>query len=109
MTDARNALAEIKRGRMNESARTADFENNALQRCEVHLGEDRSDCIARMQRRGSSVGSVAGGGILRELTTRIAPVSPMVQPVPAKDPEEPLPSGRMSNCRWAPPSDWVCK
>ena len=86
MTDARNALAEIKRGRMNESAR-----------------------IARMQRRGSSVGSVAGGGILRELTTRIAPVSPMVQPVPAKDAEEPLPSGRMSNCRWVPPSDWVCK
>ena len=86
MTDARNALAEFKRGRMNESAR-----------------------IARMQRRGSSVGSVAGGGILRELTTRIAPVSPMVQPVPAKDPEEPLPSGRMSNCRWVPPSDWVCK
>jgi hypothetical protein len=86
MTDARNALAEIKRGRMNESAR-----------------------IARMQRRGSSVGSVAGGGILRELTTRTTVASPVVQPVLAKDPEEPLPSGRMSNCRWAPPSDWECK
>lgn len=109
MTDARNALAEIKRGRMNESSRAADFENNALQRCEAHLGEDRSDCIARMQGRGSSAGSVAGGGILRELTTRTTVVSPVVQPVLAKDPEEPLPSGLMSNCRWVPPSDWVCK
>ncbi|MES2949557.1 MAG: hypothetical protein V4858_13530 [Pseudomonadota bacterium] len=109
MKDARNALAEIKRGRMNESTSAADFERHALLRCEAHRGEDKSDCIARIQGRGRTLGSVASGGILRELTATKTPASPMVQPVPAAAPEAPLPSGLMSNCRWVPPSDWVCK
>jgi len=110
MTDARNALAEIKRGRMDESTRAADLEKNALLRCEAHKGEDRSDCIARIQGRGRTVGSVAGGGILRELTTTKTLAPPVVaQPVRPAAPEGPPPSGLMSNCRWVQPSDWVCK
>lgn len=109
MLDARNALAEIKRGRMEESARPSDFQKNALLRCEAHTGEDRSDCIARIQGRGRTAGSVAGGGILRELTTIKTLAAPAVQPVPPRAPEGPLPSGLMSNCKWVQPSDWVCK
>ncbi len=109
MKDARNALAEIKRGRMNESTSPAELERNAVLRCEAHKGEDKSDCMARMQGRGRTLGSVAGGGILRELTTTKTPAAPVVQPAPTTAPEAPLPSGLMSNCRWVPPSDWACK
>lgn len=107
--EARNALAEIKRGRMEASLTTADYARNALLRCEAHKGEDRADCIARIQGQGRIEGSVAGGGILRELiTTKVIPAAPVAAaPVPKKETERP--SGLMSNCRWVPPTDWVCK
>jgi hypothetical protein len=41
---------------------------NALRRCDAFSGDERQSCIARMQGQGSVQGSVAGGGILRELT-----------------------------------------
>ncbi len=34
--EARNTLAEIKRGRMSDSSLASDFEKNALIRCDVH-------------------------------------------------------------------------
>ena len=108
---ARNALADFKRGRLDESTSQSELMRNALLRCDAHKGDDRSDCIARIQGRGRTVGSVAGGGILRELTTtKTLAVNPvMAQPPRPVVPEGPPPSGLMSNCRWVPPSDWVCK
>jgi hypothetical protein len=52
------------------------YARNALQRCEALQGDDRSDCVARMQGQGTSSGSVAGGGIYRELVTREVVVVP---------------------------------
>ena len=46
------------------------FTRNALKRCEPLSGPDRSDCVARIQGQGTASGSVAGGGIYRELVTR---------------------------------------
>jgi len=43
---------------------------NALKRCEPLTEPDRSDCVARIQGQGTTSGSVAGGGIYRELVTR---------------------------------------
>lgn len=109
--EARNALAEIRRGRMNETWRSSDFEKNAVARCDVHQGDDKLDCLARMHGRGKTEGTVAGGGILRELTITtqvMVPPSP-VAPAPRKIQEENRPSGLMSNCRWVPPTEWVCK
>jgi len=108
--EARNTLAEIKRGKMNESWQSSDFTKNAVLRCDVHKGDDKTDCIARIQGKGRTEGSVAGGGILRELTTTtvVAP-PPVVQAPSPKAPDAPRPSGLMSNCRWVPPTDWVCK
>ncbi len=110
LREARNSWAEYRHGRMNETWKPSDFERNALQRCEVHSGDDRTDCIARIRGQGRTIGSVAGGGILRELTTRkVMPVTaPAMQTAP-KEPEGPPPSGLMSNCRWVPPTDWICK
>ncbi|QTN26663.1 hypothetical protein HZ993_15220 [Rhodoferax sp. AJA081-3] len=112
MREARNALAEVRRGKMQESWRTADFMNHALARCAVHTGDDKSDCIARIRGYGKQSGSVSAGGILRELTTtKSVPVnSPTVsKPEAAYVPDPNPPSGLMSNCRWVPPTDWVCK
>ena len=113
MREARNALAEVKRGKMKESWRNVDFANHALLRCDVHRGEDKYDCVARMRGQGRRTGSVAGGGILRELVTTTTPTvvasPPMPQAAPAYVPDPNPPSGLMSNCRWVPPSDWVCK
>lgn len=107
--EARNALAEIKRGKMNEIRQSAEFERNALLRCEAHQGDDKADCIARIQGKGRTEGSVAGGGILRELMTTTVIAPPVVQAPLPKAPEGPRPSGLMSNCKWVPPTDWVCK
>lgn len=73
------------------------YARNALKRCE-RLPEDlRVDCVVRMSGGGTTTGSVAGGGIYRELFTKehasaaaasapaAVPVAPVVDaPVVAK-------------------------
>lgn len=63
------------------------YARNALKRCEPLPDADRRDCLARMQGQGTTTGSVAGGGIFRELVTReSAPPEPAKaeQTAPAK-------------------------
>ena len=66
-TEARNALAEARRGGLTDAP--GQYEKNSTQRCSALKDDDRSDCEARMRGQGSSSGSVAGGGILRETVT----------------------------------------
>jgi hypothetical protein len=47
-----------------------DYAANASLRCQALSGSDRKACLARMQGDGTVSGSVAGGGVLRELATR---------------------------------------
>jgi hypothetical protein len=49
----------------------ADYERNALQRCQPLPPEDKADCERRVRGEGSATGSVGGGGIYRELRTTI--------------------------------------
>ncbi|WP_291013026.1 hypothetical protein [Hydrogenophaga sp.] len=42
---------------------------NALKRCEPLPEPERSECVAHIHGNGSTSGSVAGGGVLRELVT----------------------------------------
>lgn len=63
------------------------YARNALKRCEPLPDPDRRDCLARMQGQGTTTGSVAGGGIYRELVTRETVLSEPAkaqEPVPAK-------------------------
>ena len=46
------------------------YARNAIERCKPLPDADRSDCLARMRGQGTTSGSVAGGGIYRELVTR---------------------------------------
>jgi hypothetical protein len=82
---ARNeCLSDASTARASREPVTVDpdpgrYARNALQRCEALKEPDRGDCVARMQGQGTTSGSVAGGGIYRELVTRdgvVAPAAP---------------------------------
>jgi hypothetical protein len=68
--DAYAAHAELRRGR-STAADPAQLAANALKRCDPLPEADRRDCVARMQGEGTTRGSVAEGGIYRELVTRV--------------------------------------
>lgn len=64
--EARNALAEAKRDRLDEAPASA-VQRNQSQRCDAHAGDERAACEARMRGEGRTEGSVREGGILREI------------------------------------------
>ena len=71
LKEARNAEADRKRGALGGS--NAQFEANARARCNALGGEEKAACEARMMGYGTVSGSVAGGGILREVETVVMP------------------------------------
>lgn len=71
LKEARNAAAEKNRGRLETYGMN---EQHAMARCDVHsTGEDRAACQARVMGMGSVDGSVAGGGLIREVETVVMP------------------------------------
>jgi len=80
LREAGAALAEARRGNLTDGP--GQLRKNAKDRCNVLSGDERADCIARMNGEGSVSGSVGGGGILREKLT-IVPGTPS-EPTPTK-------------------------
>ncbi len=74
LQEAGAARNDARRGLLEESQST-NYRLNALERCRVFDGEDAKDCRARMLGAGTTSGSVAAGGVLRELVT--------IEPAPA--------------------------
>jgi hypothetical protein len=72
LREARNAQAEKQRGAL-ESGATSQYQANAMARCNVLGGEEKAACQARMMGYGETSGSVAGGGVLREVETVTVP------------------------------------
>ncbi len=70
LQEARNARAAKERGGLDAYG---NHEANALARCEPLSGEDQAACRARVMGYGNTSGSVAGGGILREVETVVLP------------------------------------
>ncbi|HEX7892515.1 MAG TPA: hypothetical protein VF522_24395 [Ramlibacter sp.] len=67
LKEARNASAEKQRGRLETYGA---HEEHASSRCDVHMTtDDRAACRARIAGMGEIEGSVAGGGLLREVET----------------------------------------
>ena len=91
LQEARNAHAAKMRGNLNVYG---NHEANALARCEVHMtAENRAACQARVMGMGTIEGSVAGGGLLREVETVVLPDSGSVTIVPqTSDPVVLVPS-----------------
>ena len=71
LREARNAQADKKRGVLDNAG--AQFDSNAASRCDVLAGEDKAACHARVLGYGSTTGSVAAGGVLREVETVVLP------------------------------------
>lgn len=87
LREASAALAESRQGGLDSGG--ANLAENQRKRCDSLSGDERSACITRMQGAGSTSGSVAGGGIYRELVTTqpAAPAAPAATPVtPAATP-----------------------
>jgi len=78
LQEAGAAYAEARRDGLGDG--TAPYARNARQRCDRLPDEDRRDCLARMQGRGTTTGSAAAGGIYRELVTPETVVPAAVQP-----------------------------
>jgi hypothetical protein len=68
LREAGAAYAQAKQGVLDDGP--AQYVSNARQRCEKLPDEDRKDCMARMSGQGTTSGTVADGGIYRELVTR---------------------------------------
>jgi hypothetical protein len=71
LREARNAQADKRRGVLDNAG--AQFEANATARCDVLKGEEKAACQARLMGYGNTSGSVAAGGVLREVETVVIP------------------------------------
>ncbi len=67
LKEARNAQADKKRGVLDTEG---SLQANATARCDVFTTrDDKAACQARAMGSGSVEGSVAGGGVIREVET----------------------------------------
>ena len=71
LREVRNANADKRAGKLDNSG--GQFDANAAQRCNVLSGEDKIACEARVAGYGNPQGSVAGGGVIREVETVVVP------------------------------------
>ena len=65
------AQAEKRQGTLDNNG--GNFKANAMQRCTVLTGEDRTACEARVAGLGQSSGSVQGGGVIKQVETVVLP------------------------------------
>jgi hypothetical protein len=84
LREAGAALAEARRGGLGDGP--APYAANQVKRCDPLPGDQRQDCIARMQGQGTTSGSVEGGGIYRELVTRETDPTPVATPAESARP-----------------------
>ncbi len=89
LREAAAADAEVRRGGLDDG--DARYPLNQRKRCDALPDQDRRDCVARMQGAGTTTGSVAGGGVLRELVTRKEVQVIVTQPLPPSSPARPNP------------------
>ena len=74
ITEVKNANAAKREGKLDNNG--GQFSANALKRCDVFKGDDQAACKARIDGDVKIQGSVAEGGVIRELETVVAPVQP---------------------------------
>ncbi len=73
MTEVRNANAAKRAGKVDNSG--GQFQANAMARCDVFKGEEQIACQSRVVGYGDTKGSVAGGGVIRQVETVVVPAN----------------------------------
>lgn len=71
LREVRNANADKRAGKLDNAG--GQFQANAVKRCDVLTGEDKVACEARIAGYGNTQGSVAGGGVIRQVETAVVP------------------------------------
>ena len=82
ITEVKNANAAKRAGKLDNAG--GQFKANALKRCDVLSGDDKLACQARMSGQGITQGSVAGGGVIREIETVVVPKDVSTIQMPAQ-------------------------
>ena len=70
LKEAAAAQAEARRGRLGNGRDPAEYQRNALARCDLQPAAERDACRAMVRGEGTTRGSVEQGGVVRELVTR---------------------------------------
>lgn len=83
LREAGAVRAEARAGRSVPSASAAALARNALQRCTDLPRENQMVCERMVIGEGKASGSVAGGGMIRELVTEVPAAPPMESVAPA--------------------------
>lgn len=74
LKEAGAVRAERRNGRADKSESATTLRANALKRCEVQPPKERGDCERLARGEGSQVGTVKGGGVIKEIVTRVPAV-----------------------------------
>ena len=70
LKEAGAALAEARRGRLDNGVSERQLAENRVARCRAQPESERADCERMARGEGTVVGSVEGGGVVKELVTR---------------------------------------
>ena len=70
LKEAGAALAEARRGRLDNGVSERQLAENRVARCAAQPESERADCERLARGEGTVVGSVEGGGVVKELVTR---------------------------------------
>ena len=76
LKEAGAARSEARRHSLDNGESPAQLRDNALRRCQRVLETDRSACERMALGEGTRSGSVAGGGVLTQITTPVAAQAP---------------------------------
>ena len=71
LTEVKNANAAKRAGKVDNSG--GQYKSNAMARCDVFKGEEQIACQSRIIGYGDNKGSVAGGGVIRQVETVVVP------------------------------------
>ena len=74
LKEAGAVRAEQRSGRADATASAATLRANALKRCEHQPPQARGDCERLARGEGSREGTVEGGGVIKEIVTRVPAV-----------------------------------
>ena len=70
LKEAGAALAEARRGRLDNGLSERQLAENRVARCAAQPASERADCERMARGEGTAAGSVEGGGVIKELVTR---------------------------------------
>lgn len=76
LQEAGAALAEARRGRLDNGVSEREMAENRLARCKVQPPAERAACERLARGEGSVSGSVEGGAVIKELVTREVGATP---------------------------------